>query len=183
MLKNFLHKSLLSNSVNSLYNLIPYRGFSAKVAFNTQKQGEAAENLKGDSIGDIAASLKSYSSLSEFVERGSDSVFEEAYKNVDLKTEIAPALQKYKELGFNKKQLAFLMKRRTDSLTVSPAKERLDIITLTQYVQEKYKLDEKGVRSLVLKAPALFKLSPAQLESNINYLKNTFGFNHVTNFH
>jgi uncharacterized protein YpuA (DUF1002 family) len=92
-------------------------------------------------------------------------------------------LKVYKDLGFNKQQLTFLIKRVPNSLVVNSSDNKNDVSQLINHLQKEYKFDIKNIKCAILRNEKLFVQSNNEIEEKSQFFQKKLGLTKVINFH
>ncbi len=160
--------------------MIPRMSF---MAANNAENVAPVEKKNNIQIPDVPTTLEGLGSLLQFFTTKTEEPLQTAFESVDLNKEVAPAIRKYKDLGFNKQQISFLLNKRPQSLVLSADTSRFDINTFTDYLTQKYKIPALQIRAIILRNPNFFRISQTQLENNIKLLTDSYKWNQVTPKH
>jgi len=97
------------------------------------------------------------------------------YRNCDYEKDMLPALNFLDKLQFNDIQLKYLFLRKPTILRVGAEHQVNDVINLTAYLQKRYGLQDKHVRTTILRNPWIFNLTNEQIQERCDYLHKRLG--------
>jgi len=101
------------------------------------------------------------------------------YRNCDYEKDMLPALNFLDKLQFNDIQLKYLFLRKPTILRVGAEHQVNDVINLTAYLQKRYGLQDKHVRTTILRNPWIFNLTNEQIQERCDYLHKRLGMTDV----
>jgi len=106
-------------------------------------------------------------------------VFRRVYRNCDYEKDMLPALNFLEKLQFNDIQLKFLFRRKPTILRIGAEHQKNDIINLHGYLQKKYGLTDKHVKTTILRNPWIFNLTNEEIQERADYLHKRLGMTDV----
>lgn len=117
--------------------------------------------------------------LSTYVPSLTAQRIKKVFKNCDYETEMLPALNLYKEYGFNDKQLKFLFNKKPSLLRLYPDKSKNDVAKHCKFLVENYNFSETDFRTHLLRNPWIMNISHEELQTRIEYMRKAMGMTHV----
>jgi len=169
--------SLLKNSIRFTYRFplptyTPNRGFA-----NVPKSEAPVEETQTSTTSQTGSENfdSRIEQLTERVFHTKPEVFRRVYKNCDYEKDMLPALNFLQKLEFNDIQLKFLFKRKPTILRIGAENQQNDVINLHAYLQKRYDLTDKHVKTTILRNPWIFNLTNEQIQERCDYLHKRLG--------
>ena len=175
MLGSFLTNSIKRVSRLSPQYTIPVHKFSEAVNLGSQSlQYPSKHNLYVKSV--FLKDGNNYfdpkiEQLANYMVNFKQEEVERVYRNCDFEKDMLPALTLCKRFGFSNLDFRFIFKRKPSLLRLSPSEEVNDIAKISEYVQSKWNLNDRQVRTMIVRNPWIINFTNEQLQQKTDFLR------------